>query len=203
MDSDERLLWHMRKGDDAAIELFVRKYYPPVFQYCRRRAKDIYMAEDLTQETFERFFRNFSEYEHRGKTINYLYTIAGNLCRDFYKAGSGIELPAEDVNMLLAEISARQREDDGKLFYNPISSLAEQMDLENAISRLPEVYRESIVLYFFCGMKQKEIAEALNVKLRVVKYRIRKGRELLKKMLEEERLYDGAGTEGSTYQKND
>ncbi len=64
------------------METFVRKYYPVVLQYCRYHTVDTGEAEDLTQETFERFFRALSGYRHLEKEENYLYAIAGNLCRD-------------------------------------------------------------------------------------------------------------------------
>ena len=94
MDEDARLIRAMRAGDDGAIESFVRKYYPDIYRYCLRRLPSPADAEDLTQETFERFFRGFEGYRHRGKAKNYLYIIAGNLCADFYRRGGG-ETPPE------------------------------------------------------------------------------------------------------------
>ena len=83
MDADFLLLHRMRHGDDQAIEDFVRKYYPLILRYCHLHIQDTGYAEDLTQETFARFFRNLSQYQHYGKAANYLYVIAGNLCRDY------------------------------------------------------------------------------------------------------------------------
>lgn len=85
MDTDFLLIRKMRQGDEEAIDLFVRKYYPDIFRYCRYHCFDTEYAEDLTQETFVRFFEKFAEYHHFGKAKNYLYTIAGNLCKDYYK----------------------------------------------------------------------------------------------------------------------
>ena len=79
MDADFILIHKMRNGDEAAIETFVRKYYPSILRYCRYHTWDTQQAEDLTQETFERFFRSFPTYLHTGKLANYLYVIAGNL----------------------------------------------------------------------------------------------------------------------------
>ena len=67
MSSDERLIQRIRKGDDDAIEEFVKKYYPIIISYCRKRVQDFSLAEDLTQETFEHFFRSLSLYRHEEK----------------------------------------------------------------------------------------------------------------------------------------
>ena len=85
MDADFLLLHRMRHGNDQAIEDFVRKYYPMNLRYCQLHIQDLGYAEDLTQETFARFFRTLHQYQHYGKAANYLYVIAGNLCRDHHK----------------------------------------------------------------------------------------------------------------------
>ena len=56
MDSDFFLIQKMKNGDDGAVENFVRKYYPKIFQYCLLHIRDRGDAEDLTQETFLKFF---------------------------------------------------------------------------------------------------------------------------------------------------
>ena len=95
MNSDSILIWRMRKGDEKPVDEFVGKYYDRILQYFRLRISDFGQAEDLTQETFEKFFRSFGEYRHYGKAINYLYVIAGNTCKDFYKkAGRRVEMEA-------------------------------------------------------------------------------------------------------------
>ena len=55
--------------------------YDKIYRYCLFRLRDPDLAEDLTQETFLRFYRQIS-YEEEGKALAYLYTIARNLCLD-------------------------------------------------------------------------------------------------------------------------
>ena len=85
MQQDIQLVRNMQNGDEEAMELFVREYYPQILKYCRYHCPDRESAQDLTQETFARFFRNLASYRHRGKILNYLYTIARNLCIDFVR----------------------------------------------------------------------------------------------------------------------
>lgn len=65
-----------------------------------------------------------------------------------------------------------------------INNLEIRMDIEKAIDQLPEEIKEITILFFFQGLKQKEISELLNIKLSLVKYRVAKAKELLLKQLE-------------------
>ena len=63
-----------------------------------------------------------------------------------------------------------------------------RIDIERTLEQLPEEIKEIVILFFFQGLKQKEIADLLNIKLSLVKYRVSKAKELLAKQLEVEKL---------------
>ena len=86
MDADFLLIRKIEKGNEQAIDQFVLKHYPKIYQYCLLRVRDHGYAEDLTQETFLKFFQVFERYKHYGKALNYLYVIAGNLCKEIGRA---------------------------------------------------------------------------------------------------------------------
>jgi len=169
MDSDFLLLHRMRHGDDQAIEDFVRKYYPRVLRYCQLHIQDLGYAEDLTQETFARFFRTLHQYQHYDKAANYLYVIAGNLCRDHHK---------RPVEILMEELPEQ-------LVYQ-METLDLRLDIHRALAQLPPELREVTILYFFQELKQKEIARILGIGLPLVKYRIRRAKELLEQLIGKE-----------------
>ena len=62
-----------------------------------------------------------------------------------------------------------------------------RIDVERALDLLPEEIKETAILFFFQGLKQKEISDLLHIKLSLVKYRVSKAKELLSKQLEEGR----------------
>lgn len=62
----------------------LEEQYDKIYRYCYFKLHDADLAEDITQETFLRFFESKS-YRDVGKEIRYLYTIAGNLCIDYYR----------------------------------------------------------------------------------------------------------------------
>ena len=53
------------------------------------------------------------------------------------------------------------------------------MDVHMALERLPQELREVTILYFLQEVRQKEIARILDIGLPLVKYRIKRAKELL------------------------
>lgn len=144
--------------------------FTSIYQYCLLHTYDSYEAEDLTQEVFTCFFSNLYRYKEYGKVKNYLYTIAGNTVKNYYKKKK--DIPSEEL---------LKSEDSGK---NHVEELGVRLTIEQAVRKLPEEIRETAVLYFFQELKQREIAELLHIKLSLVKYRIGRAKELLMKELE-------------------
>ena len=174
MDGDFLLIQKMRQGDDRAVEQFVVKYYSKVLLYCKLHLPES-CAEDMAQETFEKFFRAFPGYKHRGKAAAYLYAIAANSCRDYHKKRR--EQLLEDLPQDFFAESAAADE---------MSGVAERLDITAALHELPEEMRQVAVFFFCLGVKQREIAEILGIGLPLVKYRIKKARQMLAAALEKE-----------------
>ena len=162
MDLDYLLVQRMRLGDEKALEAFVTKYYPAILKYCHLHIDDYGYAEDMAQETFARFFRTLKQYRHYGKAANYLYVIAANACRDYYRQNR--ELPLETL----------PEEPDERA-----GSTEMQIEVRMALDSLPEEIREVAILYFVQERKQKDIAAVLGIGLPLVKYRTSRARELL------------------------
>ena len=172
LDTDFLLVRKMRQGNEEAFDVFVRKYYGEILSYCRFRCFDAESAEDLTQETFLRFFANLSEYRHMGKAKNFLYTVAGNLCRDFYKKKKDVPMDGEGL-----EAQAPLGEDS-------LEPVLDRAVIRAALLKLPEEFREMIVLHYFQGMKIAEAAEVIGVRVSLAKYRLREAKAQLKRLLE-------------------
>lgn len=177
MYSDFLLIKKMKQGDDEAFDIFIRKYYRKILSYCYYHCPDKDYAEDLTQETYVRFFTKFSDYHYKGKTLNYLYTIAGNLCRDYSKKVK--EMPVEGMEYL--EENWKQCQTEGIL---------NRIYIEQALRQLPDDLSRILTLYYFQELKLTEIASILQIGLPLVKYRLRRGKKLLKELLGKEASYE-------------
>lgn len=62
----------------------LEEQYDKIYRYCYFKLKNPQLAEDVTQETFLRFFESRS-YKENGRSLAYLYTIARNLCIDEFR----------------------------------------------------------------------------------------------------------------------
>lgn len=114
--------------------------YDKIYRYCYFKVNNATVAEDITQETFLRFLENGTYQEH-GKGLNYLYTIARNLCIDEYRRRVTEELPEE-----LAEAGPEER-------------LIEGLDMKQALLRLTPMERELVLLRFVNEVPVKVICE--------------------------------------------
>lgn len=167
----------MKQGEADAFDTFVRKYYDDMLRYCTFHSAHREDAEDLTQETFVRFFAHLSDYRHLGKAKNYLYTIAANLCRNAWARQQAI---ATDEDTLDALAGSTDNEDAQTI----------HLLLEQALDALAPELREVIILHYYQGLKQREIAEILAIGLPLVKYRLRQAKIQLRALIGEEETDD-------------
>ena len=82
MIADFLLVQKIRNGDNQAGNQLVEKYYSSIYQYCYLHTHNQEYAEDMVQETFERFFGALISGAEIKKAKSYLYNIAGNIIKN-------------------------------------------------------------------------------------------------------------------------
>lgn len=170
---DEKLILRIKSGDTDALDTLIQKYYDDIYTYCYRRLGNQYDAQDVTQDVFLHFCRNFEAYTHIGKCKNYLYVTAHNLCINTMQRKTPI--PLEDVE---EEISLSSDVSEEKF---------ETTDsVQTALDELPQEQKEVIMLRFYHDLKLKEIAQTMNSRLSATKYRLGQGLKTLSKLLSKE-----------------
>lgn len=99
----------------------IEEQYDKIYRFCYYRLKNRETAEDITQETFLRWFAS-DTYRNKNQALQYLYTIARNLCIDEYRRrepdmfADEAQLPAGDpadsiaLRHALANLSDQDRE---------------------------------------------------------------------------------------------
>ena len=138
--------------------------YDKIYRYCYYKVNNAVVAEDITQETFLRFLEN-STYKESGRELNYLYTIASNLCIDEYRKRVTEELP-------------ENQEQTGSMDME--GNIVEGLVMRQALSRLSSMERELVLLRFVNEVPVKVICElyecsrfALNRKIKQVLKKLR------------------------------
>lgn len=173
MDIDFWLIQKMKHGDENAFDAFVHRYFGEILKYCGYHCSDASYAKDLTQETFLRFFEKLSDYRYIGKTKNYLYTIARNLCNEYYRMSKDRLFDAQSPEVQTS------------LQHSETEDILNKISVETALRQLPDDLREVIILYYFQELKLREISDTLHIGLPLVKYRIRQAKLQLEKLLKE------------------
>jgi len=77
--------------------------------YIYRKVNDSDLAEDILQETYLKAYENRDNYQERGKIKAWLKTIAGNLCRDYFRRNK-----VRDLMSLSNIIQTKGRSNDVK-----------------------------------------------------------------------------------------
>lgn len=182
--NDVILILQMKQGDEQAFDKFVRKYYGDILSYCKYHCLDQTEAEDLTQETFLRFMNNIQSYQHIGKAKNYLYVIAGNLCKNHVKKWK--------ADCVEKEVLERKLISDGG-----IPKQEKQIYVKQALEQMNPELKEIIIMFYFQDFKLKEIADILQIGLPLVKYRYKRAKEELKRLLGEEDSHEPGKDDGN------
>lgn len=166
--SDDELIDKIKGGDEDAAKELIDRYYGAILRYCGWHCPDSEKAEDLTQETFLRLFRNLSWYKGRNRFKSYLYTIANRLCIDESRKISFYSL--EDA----AEIA------DGK---NDYVQAEHREEISRLLGVLSEVQREAVLLRFGQELGFAEIAEVMGCSRRTAQSRVRNALRLMRREL--------------------
>ena len=108
MDStDEKLIEGSSEGDNAAFEKLLKRYLKSVYNFIYRLASDREVAEDLTQETFVKVWKNLRRFDQTKSFKVWIFTIAKNTAYDFLKKKKTIPFCCctdEEVNNKMEEI---------------------------------------------------------------------------------------------------
>ena len=167
-----------------------KEYYAKLFRYLARFVGES-EAEDLTQEVFVKIHKALDNFRGDSKLSSWIYRIATNTAYDRLSSPSFQRLDIED----LSESSGEEKNihaDDINIWTGAKMTSIDQHIVHNEmndcirefIENLHANYKSVLILSEFEGLKNKEIAEILNVSLDTVKIRIHRARTRLKKELE-------------------
>lgn len=179
----------LKAGDAAAFEALVDRYSGDLYALLYRLTQNAEEARDLTQDTFLRVIRSIGGFRGQSELRTWLYRIAVNESRNRYRwwkrrrRDSTISLDATigDSDTAIHETLSGPSADPEQ------ETLAHEREyaLKAALLELPEVYREAVVLCDIEGLTYDETAAALGIGLGTVKSRISRGREELRRRLQD------------------
>lgn len=152
-------LQSITKIDQKAFKAIFDEYYKPLCAFGYRYVKDSSVAEDMIQEVFGTLWEKRLDFNHEKAIKSFLYTSARNKCLNHLKHKAVLEKHEEKlVYELESESFFTQHVIEEETF--------NQLYLE--IEQLPNAAKK-IILLALKGLKNKEIADALNISENTVK----------------------------------
>jgi RNA polymerase sigma-70 factor (ECF subfamily) len=172
-EEDERDVEAVLAGDVDRFEGIVARWGRPLVNLAYRFVRNEGTAEEMAQDAMLKCFRSLHQWRRDGKFSTWLFALAMNVYRShlrrFYP-----EITDEEALRTLT-IPA------------PQENLGEEQRHEavrRAVSLLPLLYREPLVLFYFAGEDVAEVARILAIPAGTVKARLHRGRELLRERLQ-------------------
>jgi len=173
---DIELLEAFKAGEERAFGELYNRYRSEIYTFCLRMlGGDSAEAGDAFQETFIKVYEKVATFTYGENVRGWLYMIARNVALNVYRA----KRPEETINSHPNLASSERRLSPE--FYGEQSSLREALD--EAIAMLPQEFREPFILREFDGLNYPEIAHITGATLSLVKIRIHRAKQRLRKML--------------------
>ena len=165
-------------GDDRGIAKIVEDYKDGLILYLNGYVSNIFIAEDLTEETFFRLITKKPRFSGKSTFKSWLYAIGRNVAVDYLRRNSKLlGTPIEDIdNYLSQEQSLEQAyiKEEGKIV------------IHRALSQLPTDYRVIIWLVFFESFSNREAAIIMKKSDRQIKDLLYHAKQSLKSKLEKD-----------------
>ena len=175
--------------NELEFQKIYETFQPKIHRYLTRLVGE-HEAEDLTQEVFTKVSQGLKNFRGESQLSTWIYRIATNIAFDRLRNPSFQQMvqkrlssdsTAEDKISTenVVWTSERTPSIDQQLIRKEMNEC-----IQNFIEELPENYRTVLVLSELEGLKNREIAEILQVSLDTVKIRLHRARAKLKKELE-------------------
>jgi RNA polymerase sigma-70 factor (ECF subfamily) len=179
---DDALLAAIQARDDEALAALYERYGRLAFGLAYRMLGERGAAEDVVQEAFLNVWRRAAGFQvGRGRARSWLMSIVHNLAVDRRRGRQRrvwTDVALDEVDALL-----ESDEDDA---FAVVAQSIEAERVQSVLQELPEEQRQAIVLAYFSGLTQQEIAEQTGAPLGTVKSRMRLGLRRMRSLLGDE-----------------
>ena len=196
----------LRAGSEEAYSRLVSQFHGPVYSLVYRVLNDPSDAEDTTQEVFLKVFRGIHRFNGNSSLKTWIYRIAiheaSNQRRWWFRhkrRETSLETPLEAGQAGTEELHLGDTlKDEHKSPFEECMTEEVRGRVESELRQIQEPYRTTVVLRDLEGLSYEEIAEVLAVSLGTVKSRLMRGREHLRKRLEQYARESGMEAEKRT-----
>lgn len=183
-DNEEYLLERLKLGDEIAFKVIFRKYYSKLYYFIREFVPFDDISENIVQDTFFTLWNKRKELKDNSNLNAYLFTVAKNNClyklRDKRYRQKLFVANSLDQNELEMNVAVLNNLDSSAYTFEEIEHI-----IEKTLEELPPQCKKVFILSRFEDRKNKEIAEELNISVKVVEKHISKGLKRFKESLKD------------------
>ena len=166
-DPDATLIDASRKGDRSAFAQIVERYQRAVYAVSISSVRDRALSDDITQDTFVTAWRRLGDLRDPARLPAWLCGIARNLARDARKRQR--REPAGDAQQLADAVTP----------FDALSDAESERLVAVALARVPAVYRDALVLFYYEQRSVQEVARVLGISAHTTNKRLSRGRQHL------------------------
>ena len=166
---EPEVLNQVHRGNQEAFTQLVETYQKPVYNLCYRMLGDPDEAEDASQETFLRVYKNIKHYDAKRPFSTWLLSIAAHHCIDQIRKR----------RMVIVSMDAMPYIDPPDGLPGPEASLylmEDQNRVQALLKTLNPFDRAAVVMYYWYDFSYEEIAQNLSLSLSAVKSRLHRAR---------------------------
>lgn len=166
----------LQRGEDAALDRLIARHSGALLGFVTRMIGHPQDAEEIAEETFVRAYFQIHQFRPRALFVAWLYRIARNLCRDYFRSRAYKQRQlSDDLDSLKTEPMQHEAGEGGK---------AERIEaVQAALLRLPLKLRESLILTALEGLSHAEAGARLGISAKAVEVRSYRARAELTKLL--------------------
>jgi RNA polymerase sigma-70 factor (ECF subfamily) len=170
----------LTEADRQTFHELYLKYHRDVYRICLRMTKDVSESEDLTQDVFLHLFRTIGSFRGESAFSTWLHRLTVNIVlMHFRKRRTKSERTTEsgEVPVQVAPGS-----------YHPERMrIVDRILLSEVMEKLPDGYREAVILHDIEGLGHKEIAEMKGGSDGTSKSQVYRGRAMLRALITQAR----------------
>src|ERR1700730_267241 len=159
LQSDERLIAYVRRGNNSAFEVLVNRYEARLLAFCRHLLGSREDDEDVLQEVLAAAFNAILADRRSINVRPWLYRIARNRCLNHLRRIQAVGVDSMDIHL-----SAHGARPADKVY-----GREEFRTLVDDIQKLPETQRTALVLREMDALSYEQIAEAMETTVPRVK----------------------------------
>ena len=180
--TDKQLIANYLAGDERALNELIARHLKSVYNFVYRIARNAQDAEDITQETFVKMWRNLKRYDQSQNFKTWLFTIARN---------TAIDALRKKKNFVFSDFETADGENpifdtlaDPAPLPDELAMRAEKQTLfETALGQLSPAYQEVFALHHESDLTFDEISTRLGKSINTVKSQYRRALLTLQKLL--------------------